>query len=187
MCKPRLVLTPSNRHSRTHRRSMEWSTGMWLSLKHCCLTQSNTHINCTKWEGEKVFLFPEFSPRSLYGTRLLQYLYRFQFMSQFFKIPSVPSLPLLNSKQKTQVARKKIYSTASAGGKKVELNWIELNWSVTRGLTQYIWCSQITGWCLGLEGFLIPESIWSSIFLSVWVNINKVWSLSDLFTPPRRI
>lgn len=41
----------------------------------------------------------------------------------FLKIPSVPSLPLIHSKQKTEAARKKIYSTASAGEKKkVELN-----------------------------------------------------------------
>ena len=167
--------------------------GQWSGQRDCgfywntavCVqrTWPNTHINCTKWE-EEVFFFS-----------LLSEICRVPGYSgvciDFNLFHQLPSLPLAHSKQRSQVVRKKIYSTASVEKKKkkkkMELNWIELNWSVTRGLTQYIWCSQITGWCLGLEGVLIPESIWGSIFPSVWVNINKVWSLSDLFTPPRRI
>lgn len=142
-----------------------------------------THILTALSENQRKSFFPDFSlvPTSFYIC------IDFNLCIAFLKITSAPSAPLITSKQKTKRVRKKIYSTASTGEKKARLNWIESNWSVTRGLTQYIWCSQITGWCLGLEGVLIPESVWGSIFPSVWVNINKVWSLSDLFTPPRRI
>lgn len=126
--------------------------------------------------GKRKFFFFHFWASEI--PKLQQHLYYFHF------ILLGPSLPLVHSKQKTEEVRRKINSTQK---KRVKHNWIELNWSVTGELTQYIRCSQITGWRLGLKGILIPESMGGSIFPSVWVNINKVWSLSDLLTPPRRI
>lgn len=174
-------------HQKTHSRRrywpVDWSTGLWPlfeMLRFMCRGPDLTHILTALSERQRKSFLPEV-------LLDLTVCIDFNLSTALFKITSAPSLPLIYSKQKIQVVRMKIYSTASTEKKSVELNWIELNWSVTRGLTQYIWCSQITGWCLWLETVLIPESVWSSILPSVWVNINKVWSLSGLFTPPRRI
>lgn len=178
---PHLVLTSSPRHSGMECLSMEWPTRLRHLLEQWFMSRwpDLTHILTAQSAKGKLFFLHsgvcEF-------PKLQQHLYYFQF------ILLVPSLALVHSKQKGEEVREEINSTVSADKKKrVKLNWIKLNWSVTRELTQYIRCSQITGWCLSLEAILIPESMGGSIFPSVWVNINKVWSLSDLLTPPRRI
>lgn len=176
VCVPHLVLTSSSSHSRTQCLSMDWPTGLLLEQRLVSrwpgLTRSLTALSV-----KRKFFFFHIGASEI--PTLQQHLYYFHF------ILLGPSLPLVHSKQKTEEVRRKINSTQKK--KRVKLNWIELNWSVTRELTQYIRCSQITGWRSSLEGILIPESMGGSIFPSVWVNINKVWSLSDLLTPPRRI
>lgn len=106
--------------------------GQWSGQRDCgfywntavCVqrTWPNTHINCTKW-GEEVFFFSLLSEICIvpgYSGVCID----------FNLFHQLPSLPLAHSKQRSQVVRKKIYSTASVEKKKkksgAQLNWIEL-------------------------------------------------------------
>lgn len=57
---PQLVLTPSRRRSRTHRRAIAWSTGLGLAfvLKCCGSDPSQTYLLLAALEGKEVFLPP---------------------------------------------------------------------------------------------------------------------------------